>query len=259
MPDTPASVLVVEDEMVVARDLQETLTEMGYRVPAVAGDADEALYLAELHEPDLVLIDIVLRGRRDGVALARALREERPGALVFATSHADAGTIARARTARPNGYLVKPFTPEAVRAAVETALANYAEVQRTLEWAPEASGGGASGDPPAGDDALAPEALHRAEAYIDRHFARPIEIGDIAAAVGLSPFHFARRFKAATGLPPYRYVVAQRIDEAKRLLRRTDWPVVEVGTAVGYESASHFSALFKRETGVTPGQYRSLV
>lgn len=246
------TVLVVEDEMVVARDLQEMLTEMGYHVPDVAGDADEALYLAELHEPDLVLIDIVLRGPRDGITLARALREECAAALVFVTSHADRGTVERARTARPNGYLVKPFTPEAVLAAAETALANYAEAQRAIDLRPEPAGG-ASGD------ALAPAVLEQAKRYIERRFAAPVTLGDMAAAVGLSPFHFARQFKAATGLPPYRYVVAQRIDEAKRLLRRTDWPVVRVGSAVGYESASHFSTLFKRETGVTPGQYRALV
>ncbi|MEM6327408.1 MAG: response regulator transcription factor [Bacteroidota bacterium] len=244
-----ATVLVVEDEMVVARDLQEMLTAMGYRVPDVAGSAEEALYLAELHEPDLVLIDIVLRGDRDGVALARTLREERAAALVFVTSHADPGTVKRASSARPNGYLVKPFTPEAVLAAAETALANYAEEQRTLHLTPE---------PAATDDALAPEVVERVERFVDRHFARPITLGDMADHVGLSPFHFARQFKAATGVPPYRYVVAQRLDEAKRLLRNTDWPVLRVADAVGYESASHFSALFKRETGVTPGQYRAL-
>lgn len=252
MPDPPvprATVLVVEDEMVVARDLQEMLTGMGYHVPDVAGSAEEALYLAELHEPDLVLIDIVLRGSRDGIALARSLREERAAALVFVTSHADAATVQRASTARPNGYLVKPFTPESVLAAAETALANYAEAQRTLDLVPE---------PLPSEDALSPDTLRAVESYVARHFSRALSLGEMAAHVGLSPYHFAREFKAATGLPPYRYVVAQRLDEAKRLLRRTDWPVFRVADAVGYESASHFSALFKRETGVTPGQYRAL-
>ncbi|MEM1055636.1 MAG: response regulator transcription factor [Bacteroidota bacterium] len=249
-PSSPrATVLVVEDEMVVARDLQEMLEDMGYHVPDVAGSAEEALYLAELHEPDLVLIDIVLRGDRDGVALARTLREERAAALVFVTSHADSATVKRASSARPNGYLVKPFTPQAVLAAAETALANYAEAQRTLDLTPE---------PTLTDDALAPDLLRRVEAYVERHFGRALTLGEMAAHVGLSPYHFARQFKAATGLPPYRYVVAQRIDEAKRLLRNTDWPVLQVASSVGYESASHFSALFKRETGVTPGQYRAL-
>ncbi len=244
------TVLVVEDEIVIARDLQRILQRMGYRVPEVAISADEALALIEEHAPDVALIDIVIEGERDGVQLARLIREEYALPFLFITSHADRATVARAKATRPNGYLVKPFTADEVYAATETALANYAEAHaaidlRTLAEAESPPGGG-----------LPASTLCRVTDYVARHFNEHLTLDDLAAVAGLSTYHFCHLFKTSMGLPPYQYVMRERLEEAKRLLRSTDWPVMQVCLAVGYESLGHFTTLFKREVGVTPGAYR---
>ena len=245
------TVVVAEDEMIVARDLQRTLEASGYRVPGVAPTADGALALVEEHAPDLVLVDIVLKGPRDGIWLARTLREEHAVPFVFTTSHADRATVELARQTRPNGYLVKPYSRDDVFAAVECALMNYADAQRTLDLAAMAATAEHAGG-------LAPSALRRVQDHVAKHLNEPLALADLAGVAGLSPYHFAHCFKESAGVPPYRYVVLQRVEEARRLLRHTDWRVSDVAAAVGYESQGHFATLFKRETGVSPVQYRKI-
>jgi AraC family transcriptional regulator len=75
--------------------------------------------------------------------------------------------------------------------------------------------------------------------------------------VGLNPYHFARQFKAATGLPPHQYVITRRVEQAKHLLKaETDLSLAEVAVRAGFYDQSQFSHHFKRLVGVTPGQYR---
>ncbi len=99
--------------------------------------------------------------------------------------------------------------------------------------------------------------LQRAVDYIEANIAADITLDDIAAAAAMSPFHFARRFKAALGAPPHRYLLVRRIERAKVLLRTTKLPVVEVAFRVGYENISHFTQIFRRLVGQTPGAFRA--
>ena len=79
----------------------------------------------------------------------------------------------------------------------------------------------------------------------------------MAAVARLSPYHFARQFKAATGLPPHQYVIARRVERARQLLqRRGDLSLAEVAARAGFSDQSQFSHHFKRLVGVTPGQFR---
>jgi AraC family transcriptional regulator len=79
----------------------------------------------------------------------------------------------------------------------------------------------------------------------------------MAAVVHLSPYHFARQFKAATGLPPHQYVIARRVERAQRLLRADgELGLAEVALHAGFPDQSHFSFDFKRIVGVTPRQFR---
>jgi len=79
----------------------------------------------------------------------------------------------------------------------------------------------------------------------------------MAAVARLSLYHFARQFKAATGLPPHRYVIARRVERAKRLLQGGDLSLAEVAALAGFSDQSQFSRHFKRLVGVTPGQFRT--
>ena len=80
----------------------------------------------------------------------------------------------------------------------------------------------------------------------------------MAAVARLSPYHFARQFKRATGLPPHQYVILRRVEWAKRLLETgTDFSLAEVAAQAGFSDQSQFTHHFKRLVGVTPGQFRT--
>jgi AraC family transcriptional regulator len=93
--------------------------------------------------------------------------------------------------------------------------------------------------------------------YIEGHLDAGLTLEQMAAAAHLSPCHFARRFKAATGLPPHQYVLARRVERAKQLLQQDrDLSLAEVAACAGFSDQSQFSHHFKRVVGVTPGQFR---
>jgi two-component system, cell cycle sensor histidine kinase and response regulator CckA len=116
------SVLIVEDEGLIAVDLKKKLEQAGYAVPIVVDNADDALRNVELLRPSLVLMDIGLRGPRDGVETADQIRRRFHIPVVFVTGHSDLETLERARITEPFGYIVKPFHGVDFRAQIEIAL-----------------------------------------------------------------------------------------------------------------------------------------
>ncbi len=98
--------------------------------------------------------------------------------------------------------------------------------------------------------------LNQVKDFIEEQLAEDLTIADLAAVVHMSPFHFARTFKTATGLPPHRYLTQRRMERAKFLLSVTRLTVAEVAYRVGFENKSHFSAQFRKATGTTPKAYR---
>lgn len=116
------SVLVVEDEMIVSRDIQQRLADLGYRVAGSAVSGEEAVCKAEELRPDLVLMDIVLEGVMDGIEAARTIRQLFDIPVIFLTAHADERTVERAKAAGCLGYLVKPFLDRDLKLAIEIAM-----------------------------------------------------------------------------------------------------------------------------------------
>lgn len=103
---------------------------------------------------------------------------------------------------------------------------------------------------------LAKHKLRITVEFINEHLSENISLETLAALCGLSLFHFARAFKQSTGFAPHQFVIKQRIERAKRLLRETDLQIVEICLRVGFESQNHFTTLFRRHTGATPKIYR---
>ena len=93
---------------------------------------------------------------------------------------------------------------------------------------------------------------------IREHLHAAVTLRDLAAVAHLSPDHFARQFKAATGVPPHQYVILRRVERARQLLQAgTDLSLAEVAACAGFSDQSQFSHHFKRLVGVTPGQFRA--
>lgn len=118
----PPRIAVVDDEMIVAKDLEATLRSFGYEVPGLAPSGHEAITLATTAKPDLVLMDIRLRGELDGIEAARHIQQQLDVPVVYVTAYADEATLSRARETHPYGYLVKPVQDNALRSTVATAL-----------------------------------------------------------------------------------------------------------------------------------------
>jgi two-component system response regulator LytT len=118
-------ILIIEDELIIAEDLKIQLTKLGYWVTGIAKTYDKAIELMEKQLPDLMLIDIRLKGLKDGIDLAETVRKRHELPLIFLTSHADKNTVERAKKVHPNGYLIKPFEREDLYTSIEIAFANY--------------------------------------------------------------------------------------------------------------------------------------
>ena len=120
-------ILVVEDESIVAKDIQRTLEKLGYEVPATASSAESAFQKLEEVEPDLVFLDIKLKGEKDGVHIAEHIKDRYDIPVVFLTSFVDQDTIDRAKVTEPYGYLVKPFNEGDLKTTVEMALFKFSK------------------------------------------------------------------------------------------------------------------------------------
>ena len=116
---------VIEDELIIARTIINTLEELGYKHCGAAINYTEALEMIENDKPDLLLIDIQLSGKKDGIDVAEKVNTLYQLPFIFLTSNSDIATIERAKKVKPNAYIVKPFTKEELFAAIEIAFANY--------------------------------------------------------------------------------------------------------------------------------------
>jgi two-component system, cell cycle sensor histidine kinase and response regulator CckA len=120
-----AAILVVEDERIVACDIEESLLALGYDVVGTACSADECWTAVARRRPDLVLMDVRIQGDMDGIETARRLRANYDIPVVYLTAYADERSIERACETGPNGYVLKPFRSGELRSAVEVALEKH--------------------------------------------------------------------------------------------------------------------------------------
>lgn len=122
------NILVVEDEFLLAEDIIDRLTAMNYNIVGHATSADEAIQILD-NTPhiDLLLLDIIIKGGRDGIELARIVNEKHQIPFIFLTSNADTHMVERAKSVNPYAYMLKPFNDRQVGIAIEMALVNYSK------------------------------------------------------------------------------------------------------------------------------------
>lgn len=125
-------VFVVEDERIVAEDIRFTLESFGYQVAGIASSRDQALVEIGQTSPDLVLMDIVLKGAGDGVETGRIVRERFDIPVVYLTAHADHATLHRAKVTEPFGYILKPFEEHELYSGIEIALYRH-QVEKRMD------------------------------------------------------------------------------------------------------------------------------
>jgi diguanylate cyclase (GGDEF)-like protein/PAS domain S-box-containing protein len=128
-----AKILIVEDESIIARDLQFTLEDLGYDVPETANSGESALEKVPHINPNLILMDIRILGEMDGIATAKQILQQFDIPIVYLTAHADEDTLARAKLTTPYGYIIKPFEERELRTTIEIALYKHQQEKQLKE------------------------------------------------------------------------------------------------------------------------------
>src|SRR4051794_29207280 len=131
MSESGRRILVVEDQRLIAADIENTLKKLGYVVVGNVSSGEDAISKSEELRPELVLMDVHLRGELDGIQAAEVIRDRLNVPVVYLTAYADEETILRAKKTTPFGYLVKPFNERELRATIEIAFYTH-RMERTL-------------------------------------------------------------------------------------------------------------------------------
>ena len=126
-------ILIVEDEHIVAMGIKRMLKGLGYTVTGVASSGEDAISKAESTFPDLVLMDIMLKGELDGVEAAKEIKERFDVPVVYLTAYSDSNILERVKKTGPFGYIVKPFDEKDLHRNIEIALHRYRKEKEDLE------------------------------------------------------------------------------------------------------------------------------
>lgn len=121
------NVLVVEDESIVSKDIQHSLKKLGYNVVGAASTGEKAIELAHEANPDVVLMDIMLKGEMNGIQAAESIRQSLGIPVIYLTAYADEGTLAKAKVTEPYGYIIKPFKEIDLHTSIEMALYKHSK------------------------------------------------------------------------------------------------------------------------------------
>ncbi len=128
-----ANILIVEDDFVIAKVLAESLQELGYQVAGIVSTGEEAVERAAQVHPDLVLMDIRLKGEMDGVEAGEQISADLHIPIVYLTAYSDERTVERAKITEPYGYLIKPFTDTELKTTLEMAIYKHRREKRERE------------------------------------------------------------------------------------------------------------------------------
>jgi len=123
--EQPIRILIVEDNVIIADDMQSMLEEIGYEIVDNVIVYEQAERVLKSEQVDLVLIDIILASDKTGIDLGKHIRENYDIPFIFVTSNSDRATVENAKTVKPNGYLVKPFEQQDLYTSIEIALSNF--------------------------------------------------------------------------------------------------------------------------------------
>lgn len=116
------NVLVIEDEAIVSKDIQHSLKKLGYNVVGAASTGEKAIELASETKPDIVLMDIMLKGQMTGIEAAEEIKARINVPVIYLTAYADEGTLSKAKVTEPYGYIIKPFKEIDIHTSIEMAI-----------------------------------------------------------------------------------------------------------------------------------------
>ncbi len=237
-------VLIIEDELIIAKDIKDILVEEGYVITDICSSVAQAKESLNRITPDLALIDINLQGKLPGTEIGKLLLEKDRIPFVYITSYTDTKTIDDVKATRPMGYLVKPFKKIELLIIVELALNNH-QLKKI--------------DPNRNEETLtsdAPIKIRKTIAYINDNLENRIELKKLASIAGIDVAYYSRIFKQHIGISPYQYILKRKIEKSKVLLETTNFKISEIAFELGFQSHSNFTVAFTKLVDTTPEDYR---
>jgi len=127
------NILVVEDEAIVSKDIQNSLKKLGYNVVGSSATGEKAIELANSENPDVVLMDIMLKGEMNGIDAASIIKEKQSIPVIFLTAYADELTLSKAKVTQPYGYILKPFKEIDLHTTIEMAIYKHSKEQEVIK------------------------------------------------------------------------------------------------------------------------------
>jgi len=246
-----ANIFIINQQRTIAARLETMLEQMGHKVCGIARTTPEALLLVESTEVDIIYLDLSFGEGHDGPQFAQIALNKTDAKLIYIISDAGRTIAKHAQQTRPDAYLVYPFDEQDVYMSVTTALSPGqateppAILQELLEL-----------DEISAWNQLPEKSLVQVHIYVRENLDKEITLKSMANIAGMSESNFSRRFKASMKITPYQYVLQERLEEAKYMLRHLDMSLVHIAAATGFSSQSHFSTVFRKHTSLTPLQFR---
>jgi YesN/AraC family two-component response regulator len=234
-------ILVVEDEAYIAIDMKLILDKEGYHTLIDCFSVDRALELIKEECPDLVLIDVNLNGVKNGLDLARLLKNEYQIPFIFITSFSDKDTLRVAADLAPSAYITKPFKPLDLITAAFLALKQRERLEDNQS------------------DTVMPFVITQALDFIDSHLKEKIDLSTLAKHSGWEAEHFSKVFKQFVGMAPYQYILKSRVELSKKLLSQPGEFSQSICYEVGFSTYSNFYNSFKKFTSMSPLEYKKLI
>ncbi|WP_430907885.1 helix-turn-helix domain-containing protein [Maribacter sp. 2-571] len=240
-------ILIVEDEAIIASDLERIIRKNNWEPIGTCTSFSQAISKIDSEKPDLVLIDICLRGEKDGTDIARYLLRNDEIPYIYITSLSDTLTLDRVKVTRPMGYLLKPFKPEAVRSSVEIAFFNHEHrkidpIRHEKEYKSDI-----------------PFRLRKVVDHITENLDKKLVVSELAHMTQWKFHHFIRNFKKYVGSTPYQYILEQRISRSRSLLEETNLPISSIAYDLGFQSHSNFCVAFYKNMKMSAEDYRKKV
>lgn len=127
------NVLVVEDESIVSKDIQHSLKKLGYNVVGAASTGEKAIDLVGTENPDIILMDIMLKGEINGIEAAEVIKASYAIPIIFLTAYADESTLSKAKITEPYGYILKPFKEIDLHTTIEMAIYKHGKEQQIVK------------------------------------------------------------------------------------------------------------------------------
>lgn len=238
-------IAIVEDELIIARDIKEILEEEGHSCIENITSYQKAIDVIEHQNPDLVLIDVILNGVYEGINIGKYLYDKKTIPYIFITSLHDKNTVLEIKQTYPHGYIVKPFKPIDVTTTVELALYNFKHLALDTNrmTVPEIT-----------DDT--PFQIRKAVRYINEHIYEKIQVDDLAFLTRWKKNHFTTMFTHHMKVSPHQYILQCKIEKCMAMISTTDLSINDIAFELGFNSYSSFSKVFKKIAGITAEEFK---